>query len=311
MRAIEVSGYGEPDVLELVQRPEPAPVAGRVRVRQIATTVNPVDLWTRAGVMTAATPGLEPPFVLGFDILGTVMDDGEGFTAGQVVAGQYPWLVEQGAQGTEADVVVADPAWLAPVPDGLDHVVAATLPLNALTALQAVDLLGVGAGGIVLVSGASGAVGGFAVQFAASRGVRVIAVASAGDEEHVASLGASPVLTRAEPEELVRQVLEIAPGGVDAALDAALIGQPLLAAVRDGGTFVTVLAPAAPPAERGITVTAVGAKPDAAQLADVLDQAATGRLVSRVAGTLPLEEAAEAHRRTARGGQRGKYVLTF
>lgn len=307
MKVIEVGAFGGPEVLVAAERDEPVPGPGEVAVRVQAAAVNPVDLWTRAGALAALVPDLRPPFVLGWDLAGSVAAAGGGFAGGQRVAGMIPWFAAQA--GAYAEVVAADASWLAPVPDGLDDVVVATVPLNGLTARQALDLTPVPAGGTLLVTGASGAVGGFAVQLAAAAGIEVVAVASDGDGEWVAGLGAKHVLGRGTAAELVDAVRAVVPGGVDAVLDAVPLGPELIGAARDGGAFTTVTDPAVPHGERGIRVAKVSVTPDAAALADLLDAVAGGRLRTRVAATLPLAEAAEAHRRAQRPGLRGKLVL--
>lgn len=311
MRVIEVRRYGGPEVLEEVERPEPQPVPGRVRVRVTAATVNPVDLWTREGQLTAMTPGLEPPFLLGWELAGTVLEDGEGFAAGQPVVGMVPWFgVAAAGIGTYAEVLSAEPGWLAPLPAGVDPVSAATVGLNGQTAAQSLDLVGLRAGATLLVTGASGAVGAFAVQLAAAAGAHVLAVAADTDDApYLDGLGARQVLPRTAPADLPAAVRAAHPAGVDALFDAALFGQPAIGAVRDGGVFVSASVPAAPAAERGVRADTVQTHPDAAGLAELLTALAEGRLVTRVAGTLPLAEAAEAHRRLAAGGLRGKLVL--
>ncbi|MEU0563251.1 NADP-dependent oxidoreductase [Dactylosporangium sp. NPDC006015] len=290
MRVVEVQRYGGIDALRVVERTSPAPdTAGRVRVRVEAAAVNPVDVATRAGWLAALLPDLTGPFVLGWDFAG-VTDDG------QRVAGFVPWFEQGGTVGAQASVLFADPAWFAPVPAGTDLVTAATLPLNAVTAAQALRIAGLSAGRSLLVTGASGGVGGFAVQLAAAAGVEVTAVASTGDEPFVAGLGAKTVLSRTDP---------LPPKAFDAVLDAASV-PGAIGAVRDGGVHVAVTDPAAPAAERGVRVGTVHVTPDRALLAELLGAG----LVTRVAGTLPLDEAAEAHRRLEAGGLRGKLVLT-
>jgi NADPH:quinone reductase-like Zn-dependent oxidoreductase len=157
------------------------------------------------------------------------------------------------------------------------------------------------------VTGASGAVGGFAVQLAAARGIPVVAVASYGDDERVRALGASEVLPRTE--DLVAAVRRLAPDGIDAVLDAVPVGPQLIGAVRDGGTFVTVVDPAVPAAERGVRVAKVSVRPDAGQLAELLADLAAGRLATAVARRMPLTEAGTALKLAAGGGLRGKVVL--
>ncbi|MFC4147250.1 NADP-dependent oxidoreductase [Micromonospora mangrovi] len=306
MRVIEVSQFGGPDVLREVDRPEPAPERGRVRVRVRAATVNPVDWLTRDGALTALLPSLTPPFILGWDFAGEVLDDGDGFRAGQRVAGMIPWFTV--GTGAYAEVILVDPAWLAPLPDGVEETTAATVPLNGLTASQALDLARLPAGASLVVTGASGGVGGFAVQLAAAAGAHVIAVASRGDEEYVASLGAKTVLHR--DGDLSAAIRALFPDGVDAVLDAAPAGPTLISGVRDGGTFVAVLDATLPAAERGTRTVKVSVQPDADRLAALLAALANGRLASRVADTVPLSDAPSAHRRAAEGGVRGKLVLT-
>lgn len=306
MRVLEVTAYGAPDVLRLAERPDPAPVPGKVRVRLRATAVNPADLAIRSGVMAARLPKLTFPFALGFDIAGEVLDDEGGFTAGQRVVGLYPWLFLGTGGGTNSEIVVTDPAWLTPLPDNVDWATAATIPLNSLTAHQALTLAGTAP--TLLVTGASGAVGAYAVQLAAAAGTDIVAVASAGDEDYVASLGAKHVLTKAEPAELAERVRAL--GGVDSVFDAALIGAQLLPAVRDGGTFVSANQARTPEPERGIAVNAVLSRPDAV-LADIVAEVAAGRLVTRVADVLPIEDGAEAHRRVGERGFHGRIVLSF
>ncbi|MEU7870765.1 NADP-dependent oxidoreductase [Dactylosporangium sp. NPDC049140] len=292
MRAVEVSGYGDAERLRVAERPEPAAEAGRVPVRVTAAVVNPVDVWTRAGAMSGLLPGLNPPFLLGWDFAGTTAD-------GTAVAGLVPWFDEGGRTGTYAEALLADPAWLAPIPAGVDPVDAATVALNGLTAQQALELLALPAGARLLVTGASGGVGGFAVQLAAAAGLDVTAVASGGDEAFVAGLGAKEVLSRGA---------ELPAGAFDGALNAAGT-EGVLAAVRDGGAFVAVTDPSEPRTERGVRVETVHVVPSSAGLAALLGELAAGRLVTRVADRLPLTEAAAAHRRVETGGLRGKLVL--
>ncbi len=291
MRVIEAHEYGGPEVLKLAERPEPAPQPGRVRVRMAATAVNPADLAIRQGVFALRTPNLTFPFVPGWEIAGTVLEDAEGFITGQRVFGAVPWLSEGTGQGSEAEVILAAPEWLAALPEGVGWVSAGTLGLNGLTARQGLNLLPPGE--TVFITGASGAVGGFAVQLAARAGRNVIALASPGDEDYVAGLGAKQVITRGQP----------LPTGVDGMFDPALTSD--LSPIRDGGAYVGVSDPALPRPERGIEVGVVHSAPDAGQLREI------ATLRTRVADVLPIEDTAEAHRRVRVGGFRGKLVLTF
>jgi NADPH2:quinone reductase len=159
----------------------------------------------------------------------------------------------------------------------------------------------------LLVTGAGGALGGFALELAAIRGLRTLAVAGPGDEELARQLGANEFITRTD--NLGSAVRSVLPGGVDGVLDAALIGMPALEAVRDGGSFVAVSAGAAPAPLRGTRVHNVWIQTDAPALAELSALADAGRLTLRIAAAQPLEDVAAAHERVAAGGVRGRIVL--
>ncbi|NEA31326.1 NADP-dependent oxidoreductase [Streptomyces sp. SID13031] len=307
MKTLDVTAYGGVEVLQVVDRDDPPPVEGRVRVRMHAAAVNPADCRIRQGLMAARTPDLQLPFVLGFDVAGVLLDGAAGLVEGQRVVGMIPWFADPG-HGSNAQVVTVDPTWLAPLPDQVAWEIAGSFPLNSLTASQALELGALEPGQTLFVTGASGAVGAFAVQLATAHGVRVLATASAGDEDFVAGLGAQ-VITRTEAASMLTAVKEFAAEGVDALFDAAAIGGPILPAVKDGGAFVAPAAPAAPPTERGVQVSAVQSRPDAALLARLAGEIAAGSLVSRVADFVPLDQARSAHEQTQAGGLRGKLVL--
>jgi NADPH:quinone reductase-like Zn-dependent oxidoreductase len=184
---------------------------------------------------------------------------------------------------------------------------AATFPLNSLTALQALDLLGLESGSTVVVTGAAGGVGDYVVALAAHRGLRVVAVARADDEADVRANGATEFVTGRDVGAAVRAVL---PDGADGLVDAAQVEAPALAAVRDGGSFVAVSDPSEPATERGITVATVHVHHDAEQLAALVGLVEDGTLRLRVADTFALDEAAKAHEAAARPGLRGRVVLT-
>ncbi|MDX2293062.1 MULTISPECIES: NADP-dependent oxidoreductase [Streptomyces] len=311
MRVVEVTAYGGPEVLVSARRPEPDPAdaPGRVRVRLKAAAVNQADLKIRSGRLAAALGELAPPFVLGYDFAGVLADPAPGLPAGTRVAGFVPWVAEGTGTGTYAETILVDPAWLAPVPDEVDFTAAASLPLPALTAAQALDLLALPEGATLLVTGASGVVGRLAVQLAARSGLRVIALGDAADAHELRVLGAHGVVGRGAPDEVITGVLGFAPERVDGVLDTALIADPLLPAVKDGGVFVSASGERMPVAERDIRVDAVVGRPDAARLKELLELLGAGGLATRVADVLPLEEAAEAHRRVEAGHRPGRIVL--
>ncbi|MFE6862675.1 NADP-dependent oxidoreductase [Nocardia sp. NPDC057668] len=307
MRAVIARGYGDADVLELIEAAVPEPGPGQVLISVEAATVNPVDVATRSGALAAA--GLMAPRAItgiGWDVAGVVERLGpgtRGFAVGERVIGLRDLL--DTAAGAYADYIALDASAVAPAPAGVPAVAAATLPLNGLTALQSLDLLGLAPGGTLLVTGAAGAVGGFAVELAVRRGLRVAAYADAADEPFVRGLGAEWFIDRATPD-LAERVRGLVPGGVDAALDTSGGGIRAMAAVRTRGAFVTVMGGDPPIPLRGITVHRQWISADGPALAGL----AAARLTLRVAGTLPLERAAEAHDRLGARGLRGRLVLT-
>ncbi|MET9873948.1 NADP-dependent oxidoreductase [Actinacidiphila glaucinigra] len=298
MHAVVIREFGGPEVLEVAEVPLPEPGPGQVRVRVAAAGVNPADLAVRAGLLgaSALVPG---GFLgLGWDVAGTVDAVGAG------VSGLAPGTAVVGAVGgfgqrtkAHAEYVVLEADAVAAAPSSVDPVHAATLPTNALTADQALGLLAVRPGDRLLVTGAAGAVGGYAVQLARHAGLRVVALARPADAPLLRELGAEEAVS--------------SPDGVraDAALDAAALGAPALAAVRDGGAYVTARPDAVPAAERGIRVAGVQVQPDGERLAELVALLDRGVLTTRVADTYPLAEAAKAHARLAEGGLRGRLVL--
>ncbi|WP_225101514.1 NADP-dependent oxidoreductase [Streptomyces sp. CoH27] len=294
MRAAVVRTFGGPEAVEIAEVPVPEPGAGQVRIKVAAGALNPVDAGVRAGVFGGAGKTIG----LGWDVAGTV--DAAGVAAAWQVGDPVVALVASVAEplGAHAEYVVVDADAVAVAPASVDAVHAGTLPLNGLTAVQALDLLDLAPGSSLLVTGAAGAVGGFAVQLAAGRGIEVTGHARAGDEELVRSLGAAR-FTAGGGE----------PGGVDAVLDAAVLGETALAWVRDGGVYVGVRPGGQPGSVRGVRTDAVAVRPDGARLAELGRLVDEGVLTLRVAETYPLGEAAKAHVRLAEGGLRGRVVL--
>lgn len=297
-RAAVVRTPGGPDSIEIVEVPVVEPGPGEVRIAVAAASVNPVDLGVVGG--TFHTMGLinQPEWTgLGWDFAGTVVATGEGvdLAVGTRVAGVVVGFDRD--YGPYAEQLVAAAGDLAVVPDGLDLVAAATVPLNGLAAAQIVDLLGDASadGNRLLVTGAAGAVGGYVAALAPDRGWQVTGLARAEDEAFVRSVGAD-FATQVEP-------------GWDAVVDGAVMLEGALALVRDGGTFVNVRPSAELPSERGITVDTVVTHPDGPRLGELLARTASGELPARVHAVLPLAEAADAQRAVAEGGVRGRYVL--
>jgi NADPH:quinone reductase-like Zn-dependent oxidoreductase len=295
-RTAVVRTPGGPDSIEIIDVPVVEPGPGQIRVEIAGATVNPVDLALAAGVFHEMGLVHQPDHTgLGWDFAGTVTAAGPevDLPVGSRVAGLVAGFDRD--FGTYAERLVVPARDTALVPEGLDLVTAATVPLNGLAAAQLVDLLGDGGGRSLLVTGAAGALGGYVVSLAQDRGWRVTGLARAKDEKFVRGLGAD-------------FTAEAAPGW-DAVADGAVLQEQGVALVRDGGRFVGVKPGAAPAEMRGITVRVVVAQPDGARLAQLLDATASGRLPARIHAVLPLDQVAVAHRAVANGGVRGKYVL--
>jgi NADPH:quinone reductase len=308
MKALTAGASGT-NQLEIVDLPLPEPGPHQLRVRVEASAVNPIDLSTRSGALAAA--GLlarQPRYGLGLDVAGTVDAVGEQvakFAPGDPVVGLRDLL--SAIPGAHAEYVLLEEGALAGAPRSVDAVAASTLPLNGLTADRSLDLAGVRPGDTVLVTGAAGAVGGFAVQLGSLRGLRVVALAAEADRDLVLGFGATDFVPRDEP--VAEAVRALVPGGVDAVIDAAILGIPAHEALRGEGTFVALVRPFAPPPIRGTRVLVQEVFADGPRLAELAALVDSGRLVPRVAEKLPLAEAERAYRRAEEAGVRGKVVL--
>lgn len=304
MRAVVVRQYGGPEALELIDVAVPQPGPGEVRIRVAAAAVNPVDIATREGAF-AGKIGARPSVGIGWDVAGTVDALGPqvtGFSLGDKVIALRDVLAVD--LGTYAEYLIVPATSVAAAPVSVDPVAASTLALNALTADQTLDLLALPENATLLVTGAAGGLGEYTVTLARQRGLRVVANAGAADEK---SIDADFFIPRGD--DVTERVRELVPGGVDAAVDAAMLGGPALRAVRDRGAYVAVNDPAEPAPERDIAVQTVHVHHDGARLDELARAVDAGRLDVRVATTLDLEQAADAHRLLAKGGVRGRIVL--
>jgi len=311
MRAVCFTEFGEPSVLRVLTVPMPSPGPGRVRVRVAAATVNPTDIGFRLGGRQLPD-GMAPPYIAGMDLAGVIDAVGpevSGWQAGdRVMAAVSPWVPGGGAQ---AEYVLVDGDQLARVPDGIALEAAATLPMNAMTVRSALDMLGLRPGQTLAVTGSAGAIGQYAIQLGTHEGLVVTGDAKPEDAELIRSFGARHVVERGAG--MAAGVRALYPSGVDAVIDAALLGPAILPAVRDGGQLLAVR-PFQGETERGITISLVLVGQhlhEGARLAELADLAAKGVLTLRIAEVLPAERAAEAHRRLEAGGVRGRLVLTF
>ncbi|MFL6138877.1 MAG: NADP-dependent oxidoreductase [Frankiaceae bacterium] len=308
MKALAISGRGEaPEVVDVADAAAPAP--GEVRVAVEAASVNGFDIGVAAGRFWDVMPH-EFPVVLGRDYVGTIDAIGEGVEGLQVGDRVAGVVVAPGlGRGSLGERVTSGASAVAHVPDGMSVEDAAAVGLAAVTALDAVDALAVSEGDVVLVSGATGGVGLFAVQLAAARGARVIATARPGTgEELLRSLGAGEVVDYAG--NLPAAVRAVAPDGVTKALHAAGDPAALAATLRPGGQLASLLG--AGPEQVGrsdVTVSSLFAQASRDKLAGLLARVADGRLRVHVSTTVPLDRATEALTAFG-GGKLGKVLVT-
>jgi NADPH:quinone reductase len=298
VRAIVLNSFSGVDGLELVEVPEPAVGDGEELVQVRAASLGPWDLAGAQGAFVDAGGSSKFPQVQGWDFAG---ETGDGRRVVGFVA--QPWM----GVGALAERISVPGPILAALPSTLGFPEGSALPVCSLTARLLVVTAAVRAGDLVLVTGAAGMVGGFAVQLAAGRGARVVAAVRSADEDEARRLGAEAIVnTGVDLEAEVRGRWQ---DGVDACLDTVGLASDALVCVRDGGSFVTTVPWAVPDAARGIAPQTVQVQPDAAALAELADSAATGGLTVRVAEVLPLDRFRDGYAQLARGGLRGKIVL--
>jgi NADPH:quinone reductase-like Zn-dependent oxidoreductase len=248
-------------------------------------------------------PDIELPVIPGWDLAGDVVEVGEGVSglaAGQRVAGMVYWRATKGRTGAYSELVAVDAGWVVSTPDALDDATAATIPINALTADQALRIIGPQPGTTLLITGASGAVGAFGAQLAVQRGLRVFAQAGRDDEDFVASLGVEEVVPRDADLSAIDDV--------DNVFDAVPLGPVSAVRLAKGGTAVFTRG-VGEPAPEGRRFELILVQPDPDAMRRVVADVADGLLATRVAQVLPLAEARRAHELAEKGGTRGKILL--
>jgi NADPH:quinone reductase-like Zn-dependent oxidoreductase len=309
MKAVRFHEYGEPGVLRYEDVDLPVPGAGQVRIRVAATSFNSVDGNIRAGYMRGPIP-VVLPHTPGLDVAGTVDALGEGVDGvrvGDAVVGFLPMA----GVGAAAEYVLAPVDVLAPAPTSIPLADAAAFPVVGLTAWQALfEHGGLVAGQRVLVNGAGGAVGGYAVQLAKRAGAHVIATAGPRSGGRVRTAGADEVIDHTTTDvtaavtEPVDVVLNLAP--VEPAQLAALV-----TLVRPGGVVVntTVWMPAPADEQRGVRGVDLYVRSDPGQLSRLVALIDGGELRVDVAERVPLAELAAVHARAAAGALSGKVVV--
>lgn len=304
MKAIAFNTPGDPEVLEVMDLPDPEVGEGQVLVRVHATAVSPVDLGIRARKRS------ENPTVVGMDAAGIIEAIDESADTDLTVGENVMALIlPSGTHGGYAQRVAVSVESVARMPEGVSFAEAATLSMNGLTARLALDTLNLPTGSTIAVTGAAGIMGGYAVQLAKADGLTVIADASEADDDLVLSLGADIVKLRGEG--FAGAVREKFPDGVDGIIDAAALVDEIVPAAKDGATIITIRG-AEGERERGVTLQPISVasydqqRPKMEQLRQQVED---GALTLRVADVLPMDQAPEAHRRMEAGGVRGRIVL--
>ncbi|MFJ6696514.1 NADP-dependent oxidoreductase [Streptomyces sp. NPDC091272] len=307
--------FTEADGFGIVTLPVPEPGPGQIRVKVAASDVNNIDVsQSRGNMATHVDPTTNPPEVemghpervgVGVNVAGTVDALGPGVNGpalGTRVAGTRfgsdPRFTEL---GSHADYVLVSAKDIAPLADSLDFLDAATIPLNALTAADGLAQLDISLGNRVLVTGAAGSAGGYAVSLAAHAGWDVTALARDTDTDFLQRAGAAHAITSLDGQE-----------GFDAVLDAASLNEQTLPVLRDGGTYVAfdLRYPEGLDARNITAHAAYYPRAGHQKLEEVLQLAAEGILEPRRAGIVPLDDATRAYSLLTKGGHRGRWVIT-
>ena len=309
MRVTGVDEYGGPEVLREFEVPEPHAGPGEIRIAVRAAAVNPTDTLLRSGARAEMLADVPRPHVPGMDAAGVVDEVGADVDRFDLGDDVMAILLPRATHGGYAQYVVVPAESAVKMPSNVTHAEASTLPMNGLTAQLALDLLDLPAGSTIGVTGAAGAFGGYVVELAKVRGLRVVADASPADVDLVRGLGADVVVARGD--DVADRFLAECPGGLDAIADGSLQAPLLLRAIRDGGAIATVRGWDGP-TERDITAHPVWVR-DYVRATDSLDElrrlVEEGRVTLRVAAEVPAADAATAHAALEAGGRRGRFVL--
>lgn len=301
MKAIRIHAFGGPEVLKYEDVPEPKPGPGEIRIRVIAAGVNPMDWIVRRGGMN-----LPLPMIMGIDVAGVVDALGSGVEAFQTGEGVFA-KVSLG-QGGYAEYTVTNASQAAIKPKSIGFLEAAAIPTAGLTAWQSLfDIAGLDKGQSVLIHGAAGGVGSFAVQFAKWKGARVIGTASSSNAEFLKSIGADVVI------DYKTQRFEDVAHNVDVVLDT--IGGDTFdrswGVLKPGGFLVTTVANVSEGAAEahGVRAKRIVSQADGRELAQIAAVIDEGHIKPIVTTVLPLSEARKAQEMSESRHTRGKIVL--
>jgi NADPH:quinone reductase-like Zn-dependent oxidoreductase len=308
MKAVRYHSYGDSSVLAYEDADRPAAGAGQVVVQVAGTAFNPVDAAIRAGFLQQVFP-VAFPHIPNFDLSGVIAEVGEGVSGWKTGDAVVAFLPMTGP-GAAAEYVAAPAGALAAAPRTVELADAAALPSSGLTAWQALfEDAGLNAGQSILINGAGGAVGGYAVQLAKQAGATVVATGSARSADRLRSYGADRIvdytatpLLQAAAGQRFDVVLNLAP--VSPQETAALVDL-----VADGGALVSTTTPGPEDAGRGVRTVRVFARSDAFQLTELAARVDAGDLKIHVAGRRPLTDLAAVHDEAAAGRLAGKTVL--
>lgn len=301
MKAAQFRRFGGPEVLEIVDLPDPHPGPGQVRIAVRAAGINATEWKLRKGVLDF---GAALPQTTGRDVAGVVDEVGEGVT-GVAVGDRVFGVSDDGAGAAELALLTHR----APIPRSLGFVDAAGLPVALETATRSLDQLGVARGMSLLINGAAGGIGGTAVQLAVARGARVIGTTSAANHGYLRLLGAEPVTYG---EGMAERIRALAPAGVDTALDVAGSGVlPALIDLAGGPQNVVTLADFDGAKQHGVRFSNGFQGHAFHALAEIGALIEAGRFWLPVERTYPLHEIAEAHRVSEQGHVRGRLVLVI
>ncbi len=300
MRAITLASFGGVDALGFRDVPDPVPGPGDEIVEVRAVALGPWDVSATEGSFAPAGGSTEFPQQQGWDFAGQTQ------TRRRVIGFvPQPWM----GMGTLCERISVPSALLTDLPGDLSWSEGAALPVVSLTAQLLVDGAQVSRGDRVVVTGAAGMVGGFAVQLAGARGAVVAGAVRAPDAAEARRLGVETVLDTGS--ELGQLMLGWVPSGVDACLDTVGLGGSALEGIRDTGHLLTTVPGTLPEQTRGISSAAVQVQPDASALGSLARSAAEGGLTIRVAETLPWADYRRGFEMLRSGGLRGKVVLTI
>ncbi|HMG65423.1 MAG TPA: NADP-dependent oxidoreductase [Streptosporangiaceae bacterium] len=308
MKAVRYHSYGDSGVLAYEDAERPAAGAGQVVVKVAGAAFNPVDVAIRAGFLQQVFP-LALPHIPNFDVAGVITEVGagvSGWSAGDAVVAFLPMT----APGAAAEYAAVPAETLAAAPRAVELADAAALPSAGLTAWQSLfGEAGLRAGQSILVNGAGGAVGGYAVQLAAQAGAAVTATASERSAARVRSYGAGRVIdyTAAPlPAAVAGQRFDVVLNLVRTSPEETAALADLTA---DGGAFVSTTTPGPDDVGRGVRTIPVFVRSDAAQLAELVARVSAGDLKIDVAGRRPLADLPAVHDQAAAGQLPGKIIL--